>query len=93
MGAKRTPDDKLLNALLAHEYFSRKPPKSTGRETFNLPWVEQYLTGRENPEDVQATLLALTATSIARSVESYCAGATEVYLCGGGAQNGALMPS
>lgn len=85
------PDDKLLNALLAHEFFSRKPPKSTGRETFDLLWVEQYLTGREKPEDVQATLLALTATSIARSVRSYCAGTREIYLCGGGAQNGALI--
>ena len=84
------PDDQLLNTLLAHEFFSRKPPKSTGRETFHLGWVEQYLTGREKPEDVQATLLALTATSIVRSIKSYCAGTTEVYLCGGGAQNGAL---
>ena len=84
------PDDKLLKTLLAHEFFSRKPPKSTGREAFHLRWVEQYLTRREKPEDVQATLLALTATSIVRSIESYCAGTTEVYLCGGGAQNGAL---
>jgi len=85
------PDDKLLDTLLAHEFFSREPPKSTGRETFHLPWVEQYLSGRERPEDVQATLLALTATSIGRSVRSYCAGTREVYLCGGGAQNGALI--
>jgi anhydro-N-acetylmuramic acid kinase len=85
------PDEKLLNTLLAHDFFPRKPPKSTGRETFHLPWMEQYLTGRERPEDVQATLLALTATSIARSIRSYCAGATEVYLCGGGAQSGALI--
>jgi len=83
-------DDELLNTLLAHEFFSRKPSKSTGRETFHLPWMERYLTGRERPEDVQATLLALTATSIARSIRSYCSGTTEVYLCGGGAQNGAL---
>jgi anhydro-N-acetylmuramic acid kinase len=84
------PDGKLLNTLLAHEFFSRKPPKSTGRETFHLPWVERCLSGRERPEDVQATLLGLTATTIASSVRSYCVGTTEVYLCGGGAQNGAL---
>ena len=84
-------DEKLLDALLTHEFFSRKPPKSTGRETFHLPWVEQHLSGREKPEDVQATLLALTANSIARSVRSYCAGTSEVYLCGGGARNGALI--
>lgn len=85
------PDDKLLDVLLRHEFFSRKPPKSTGRETFDLPWVEQHLTGREKLEDVQATLLALTATSIARSVLSYCSGTREVYLCGGGARNSALI--
>ncbi len=85
------PDDKLLSRLLAHEYFSRKPPKSTGRENFHLAWVEQYLTGREKAEDVQATLLALTAASIARSIRSYCSGTTQIYLCGGGAQNGALL--
>ncbi len=85
------PDDKLLNKLLTHEFFSRKPPKSTGRDTFHIPWVEQYLTGRERPEDVQATLLALTATSVANSIRSCCAGTREVYLCGGGAQNGALI--
>ncbi|MGQ0577313.1 MAG: anhydro-N-acetylmuramic acid kinase [Betaproteobacteria bacterium] len=84
-------DDKLLDALLGHEFFSRKPPKSTGRETFDLPWVEQHLTGREKPENVQATMLALTATSIARSVLAYCSGTTEVYLCGGGARNSALI--
>jgi anhydro-N-acetylmuramic acid kinase len=78
------PDEKLLDKLLTHEFFSRRPPKSTGRETFHLPWIEQYLSGREKPEDVQATLLVLTATSIARSVRSYCAGTTEVYFCGGG---------
>jgi anhydro-N-acetylmuramic acid kinase len=85
------PDEKVLQTLLTHEFFSRKPPKSTGREIFNLPWVEQYLSGREKPEDIQATLLALTATSIARSIRSYCAGTTEVYLCGGGARNGAMI--
>lgn len=85
------PDDKLLNSLLDHEFFSRMPPKSTGRETFNLRWVERYLSGREKPEDVQATLLALTASSIARGIRSYCAGTKEIFLCGGGAQNSALI--
>lgn len=88
-----TVADGLLASLLGHEYFSRKPPKSTGRDLFNLAWLELYLTGSENAADVQATLLALTAGSIARDIRSYCAGAKEVYVCGGGAANAALLSS
>lgn len=83
--------DGLLEALLDHEYFSRNPPKSTGRDLFNLAWLEERLSGTENPRDVQATLLALTAVSIARAVKSCCDGAKEIYVCGGGAANSALM--
>ncbi len=83
--------DELLQALLVHEYFLRNPPKSTGRELFNLAWVEGHLSGKEDPRDVQATLLALTITSIARAIESCCEGAKEIYVCGGGAANSALM--
>lgn len=91
--ATGTVADGLLAALLSHEYFSRKPPKSTGRDLFNLAWLELHLSGTENTEDVQATLLALTAASIAQDIKSYCAGAGEVYVCGGGARNTALLSS
>ncbi len=83
--------DRLLLTLLDHEFFSRKPPKSTGRELFNLQWLSEQLSGTENPRDVQATLLELTVLSIARAIESYCIGANEIYVCGGGAANAALM--
>ncbi|HEX7810560.1 MAG TPA: anhydro-N-acetylmuramic acid kinase [Burkholderiales bacterium] len=83
--------DGLLAALLSHEYFSRKPPKSTGRDLFNLAWLELHLTGAENARDVQATLLAMTAGSIARDIKLYCRGTREVYVCGGGARNAALL--
>lgn len=91
--ASGTVVDGLLAALLGHEYFSRKPPKSTGRDLFNLAWLELYLTGVEDAADVQATLLALTAASVARDIRSYCAGTREVYVCGGGARNTALLSS
>jgi anhydro-N-acetylmuramic acid kinase len=81
----------LLRALLEHEFFARTPPKSTGRELFNLAWLDEQLSGSEDPRNVQATLLALTATSIAQAIESHCAGAQELYVCGGGAANAALM--
>ncbi len=83
--------DDLLHALLANEYFSRNPPKSTGRELFHLAWLHKQLSGKENPRDVQATLLELTVISIARAIKSYCRGVEEIYVCGGGTGNSALM--
>jgi anhydro-N-acetylmuramic acid kinase len=81
----------LLEKLLTLQFFSLPPPKSTGREVFNLSWLESCLSGEEKPEDVQATLLQLTVASISRSVFAYFPNAVEIYLCGGGARNGELV--
>lgn len=81
----------LLRNLLADPYFSRTPPKSTGRDLFNAEWLDTRLRGGERAEDVQATLLALTARSIARDIARHCTGASQVLICGGGARNGALL--
>ncbi len=83
-------DQELLATLLADPYFSLAPPKSTGRDLFNLSWLNQHVKG-QTPQDVQRTLLALTAVSIADAVKQSCANADEVYLCGGGAHNTALI--
>ncbi len=81
----------LLRRMLAHDFFRRTPPKSTGRETFNVAWLDSLLTGKEDAADVQGTLLALTAQTIGDAVAKHCGRAREVYLCGGGARNAALM--
>ncbi|BCK88378.1 anhydro-N-acetylmuramic acid kinase [Sideroxyarcus emersonii] len=81
----------LLQRLLAESYFATLPPKSTGRDLFNLAWLERHLSGEESPADVQATLLALTGDSIAAAAQRFCTGAEELYLCGGGAHNAALV--
>jgi anhydro-N-acetylmuramic acid kinase len=81
----------LLDRLASLDFFARQPPKSAGREQFNLAWLQSHLFGNEAPEDVQATLLALTAATIARAIEAACNNAKEIYLCGGGARNGALV--
>ncbi|WP_090828792.1 anhydro-N-acetylmuramic acid kinase [Nitrosovibrio tenuis] len=83
--------EALLEKLLALPFFSRPPPKSAGRELFNLAWLESCLTGNEKPADVQATLLQLTVDAITNSVFAYCPDASELYLCGGGARNRALV--
>lgn len=81
---------ELLQALLAHPFFATTPPKSTGRDDFHLPWLERHLTPGLAPQDVQATLLELTAQGIADALQRFCPGTQEIYLCGGGARNGAL---
>ena len=85
------PLPALLDALVSHDFFTLQPPKSAGREQFNWDWLQLHLSGNEAPENVQATLLALTAVTITRAIEASCNSAEEVYICGGGARNGALM--
>jgi anhydro-N-acetylmuramic acid kinase len=81
--------DDLLVRLLAEPYFSQPPPKSTGRDLFNIEWLQRHDPSGLTPVDVQATLLELTARTIAGSCAE--AGVAEVYVCGGGAANRQLM--
>ena len=81
----------LLQAFLDEPYLRAEPPKSSGRDLFNQAWLNNKLHGNEAPADVQATLLALTGHAIVDAIHGYCAGAQEIYLCGGGAHNLALV--
>lgn len=81
----------LLAQLLADAYFAKAPPKSTGREHFNLAWLEQQLMGKLAPEDIQATLADLTAASIAQGVKFLPEKIGEIYICGGGHHNRHLL--
>ena len=80
----------LLERLLSDDFFTAPAPKSTGPEHFNLHWLERAGISDRAPEDVQATLLELTAVSIARALQASCAGAA-LAVCGGGASNSFLM--
>jgi len=82
---------ELLAGLEADAYFELPPPKSTGREYFNLVWLERHLKASYAPVDVQRTLVALTTHTIARAVTRYCPDATEILVCGGGANNALLV--
>jgi anhydro-N-acetylmuramic acid kinase len=81
----------LLQALLREPFLHAAPPKSSGRDLFNMHWLKQHLHGSEAPADVQATLLALSAHAISNAIKQFCAGAAEIYLCGGGAHNLTLV--
>ncbi len=80
----------LLEKLLADPFFQASPPKSTGREYFNLEWLGKYLVTPLSPADVQATLIALTAQSIVAAIKNYFSQA-EIIICGGGIHNTLLM--
>lgn len=81
--------DSLLADLLRDPYFASEPPKSTGREYFNMEWLATRLQGVDTtvPENVQATLAELTASSIADAVLRNSPESESVRLCGGGALN------
>jgi anhydro-N-acetylmuramic acid kinase len=82
---------ELLERLLTHPFLALTPPKSCGREEFNFAWLITKLSGNERPEDVQATLVAYTAQTVADAVRRHCGTPAELYVCGGGALNGVLM--
>lgn len=87
---------ELLQQLLTEPYFTQPPPKSTGRDLFSLGWLQTYLRPDYAAQDVQRTLLELTAVTITSAIHQYCltsdgAYIDEVYLCGGGAYNSALL--
>lgn len=79
----------LLEQWLADPYFSQLPPKSTGRDVFNLAWLD--VPSDVAAVDIQATLLALTVQTIAQAVAQHAVDG--VWVCGGGAHNLALMQS
>ncbi|MDH3266026.1 MAG: anhydro-N-acetylmuramic acid kinase [Gammaproteobacteria bacterium] len=81
----------LLAELLADSYFSSPPPKSTGFEYFNLEWLDAAGVDAYDPADVQATLCALTAASVAAAVKEHASGASDLFACGGGVHNSDLM--
>ena len=80
----------MLQQMLREPYFAQKAPKSTGRELFNISWLEKYLQGNfYQNQDIQATLLELTAKTVADAIVDYDIEA--IYTCGGGAKNKYLL--
>jgi len=89
-------DYTLLDTMMADDYFSQPYPKSTGREKFNESWLDEMLTRRGSvvcarvlEEDVQRTLVELTALSISNEVLKF--NSDVALLCGGGAKNSFLI--
>lgn len=81
----------LLDALLADPYLQRTPPKSTGKEHYNLEWLRPRLIPEADPRDVQRTLVEFTARSIVDAVNRWAPSVQRLLVCGGGRLNRLLM--
>ena len=82
---------ELLKACLQEPWLARPPPKSSGRDHFHLEWLATKLGGDELPQDVQATLVELTARSIIEALRGTQPSTQQVIVCGGGVHNALLM--
>ncbi|MET1004767.1 MAG: anhydro-N-acetylmuramic acid kinase [Propionibacteriaceae bacterium] len=84
-------DADLLQTLLAEPYYRRVAPKSTGKELFNLDYLERATSGLPpiDTADLVATLTALTAETVSSALRA--AQVREVVASGGGTQNPVLM--
>lgn len=105
IASKGKINEELLKACLEDPYFLASPPKSTGREYFNLAWLEHKIKEIKgikgikdvssqsalSPQDIQATLLALTVESIAQMIHAYAPSDANIFVCGGGVHNTLLM--
>ncbi len=87
-------NQELLSALLDEDYFNTAPPKSTGKDFFNLQWLENKLLQSKtsvNTNDVQATLLELSVMTISDAIKTHAPDCDEILVCGGGVQNKLMM--
>jgi len=91
--ARGTVIAAALAKALAHPYFSRRGPRSTGREEFGAPFATQLLADVKNAggslDDAIATATALTIEPIARALDG--GPWRELVVAGGGARNVTLF--
>ena len=93
--------DDLLASFMKDPFFDLPPPKSTGRDYFNMQWLQTHLDNVSKPSvlgrddaadrDTQATLMALTVASIAQAIVRHAPNTSEIAVCGGGVNNIFLM--
>jgi anhydro-N-acetylmuramic acid kinase len=92
--ARGAVDADWLAELLCEPFFDTAPPKSTGRDLFDLGWLDACLAAHGRslaPVDVQSTLAELTVESVARDLERHAPDVARLVVCGGGARNAHVM--
>ena len=92
IAAQGTVHNEILARMLASPYFERQPPKSTGRDLFSLTWVDSLCHNtRISDRDMLATLVELTALSVAGALRQHSPDCERVLVAGGGRHNQTLM--
>lgn len=93
-GAAGQVQPLLLQALMSEPFLQQAPPKSTGRDLFNLAWLLPLVARHAadaSPQDVQATLAEFSAAAVADDLHRHAPGGIELLVCGGGVFNADLM--
>ncbi len=80
----------LLKTLLNDPFFALPHPKSTGPDYFNMTWLKRHISASLLPENIQCTLVELTAQSIIQSIQQHLSQG-DIFICGGGVHNDFLM--
>lgn len=90
-GATGSVIERLLASMLADPYFALPHPKSLDKAYFSDNWLAGHLHADDASADVQATLVAFTATSICQAIKNSDISIEQVAMCGGGVHNNALL--
>jgi anhydro-N-acetylmuramic acid kinase len=91
LAASAAPDERLLQELLAHPYFDRPPPRSTGRELFGEAMVRGLWERGHRGAPLISTLTEFTVRSVADSYRRWLGPVSAVILGGGGVRNAELV--
>ena len=91
--ASATPDNAFVKQLMLDNFLSVKPPKSTGREYYNMRWLEKQLSNFKQlgAEQVQSSLCQFTCDSIVYALQHNLPDINTLIACGGGVHNSHLM--
>ncbi|WP_435258709.1 anhydro-N-acetylmuramic acid kinase [Thioclava sp. FR2] len=81
-------DEEIVEAFLRHPYFFKMPPKSLDRNEFTR--ILDVVEGLSDA-DATATLVAIAAAAVARGAEHFPAPIQQLFVCGGGRHNAAMM--
>lgn len=95
VAAKGTVHTEMVRYVLLEHYFRKPFPKTTGQEHFRLNYIEELMEGHRielTPEDLVASLTAITSQSISRAVDEVAGDQKfECYVSGGGIHNKTMM--
>ena len=87
-------NDKLIERMLEQErkYINRRPPKTTGREVYNMSFLEETgATKLLHPKDLLRTVVAFTASMVKENLAVHLPHVKRLFVTGGGAYNQTLI--